>query len=103
MIDTSETGREAYIDGLKTIFFWSSMEKTQYINILKLKMTYLALLAFTDNVSAMIYLLEITKISKEIWIYLLIRNILIGEYLPSKLNYAAHNSLSKRQIPRTGS
>ena len=84
------------------------MEKTQHINILELKEVYSILLTFTKetkttNVHLQIYLswhifwrwrelgnLEMIRISKEIWIYLLSRNILItGEYLPSKLNYVA--------------
>ena len=101
--DTSKPGRKAYVSGLKTITFWSRMEKTQQINILKLKAIYVALLAFTketknatvqlhiDNISALTYLLkiggtqnlQIIKIYKEIWIYLLSRNISITGGVPA--------------------
>ena len=45
--DVSRTGWGAFANDLKTGVVWSSMEKTQHINILELTAIYLARLTFT--------------------------------------------------------
>ena len=47
--DACKTGWEAFANGLKIGGVWSSMEKTEHINILELKVIYLALMTFTKE------------------------------------------------------
>ena len=111
--DASKTGWRASCQGLTTRGVSSKQERSLYINVLLLAVK-LALLSFTktrvsqnqkralnfqiDNTTALRYLtkmggvksLEMIKLSKEIWDYLLSRGITIAiEYLSSKLNIIA--------------
>ena len=89
---------------------WTNQEKVKHINVLELLAVKLAILTFTktlkvtlihlqiDNITALSYLQkmggtkspELLEISKQIWEYLISRQIMITtEYLPSKLNLVA--------------
>ena len=105
--DASKTGCGTSCQGLTTGGIWSKQERSLHINVSELLAVKLALLCFTkhravrailfhiDNRTALRYLtklggvksLEIIKLSKEIWNYLLSRGITTTtEHLPSKLN-----------------
>ena len=109
-MDASKTGWGPSCQGLTTRGVWSKQERSFHINVLELLAVKLALLSFTknrkvtaihfqiDNTTALRYLtkmggvkpLEMIKLNKEIWDYLLSRGITITtEYLPSKLNITA--------------
>ena len=115
--DASKTGWGASCQGLTTRGVWSKQERTLHINVLELLAVKLALLSFTknrkvraihfqiDNATALRYLtkmegvksLEMIKLSKEIWDYLLSRGIIITtEYLPSKLNTIANRKFREK-------
>ena len=114
--DASKTGWVAFATGA----VWCSMGKTQRIIILELKAVYLALVdcnkkkkkkkkwySSTPNGHYICPDIssedggtrnsEIIRISKEILMHLLGRNIsIIGEYLPSKLNYIANHESQQK-------
>ena len=108
--DASKTGWGASCQGLTTRGVWSKQERSLHINVLELLVVKLALLSFTkkrevrpihfqiDNTTALRYLkkmggvksLEMIKLSKEIWNYLLSRGVTVTtKYLPSNLNIIA--------------
>ena len=108
--DASKTGWGASCQGLSTRGVWSKQERSLHINVLERLAVKLALLSFTksrkvrathfqiENTRALRYLtkmggvesLEMIKLNKKIWDYLLSRGITITtEYLPSKLNINA--------------
>ena len=95
--DPSKTGWGASSQGLTTPGVWSKRERSLHINVLELQALKLALLSFTknkeiramhfqiDNTTALRYLtkiegvksLEMIKLRKEIWDYLLSLGIAI--------------------------
>ena len=111
--DPSTKGWGAHCNGISTGGKWSKKEQQHHINVLELMAVKFAVLTFTKNLSnlsihiqmddkvALSYLLkmgggggyslELLKINKSIWHYLLSHGIIISaEYLPSKLNVRAN-------------
>ena len=109
-MDASKTGWGASCQGLTTRGVWSKPETSLHVNMLELLAVKSAPLSFTknrkvtaihfqiENTTALKYLtkmggvksLEMIKLSKDIWDYLLSHGITITtEYLPSKLNIIA--------------
>ena len=110
--DASLQGWGTSCQGLKTGGPWSVKKQNFHINVLELKTVKLAIMSFTlkekdailvhipmDNMTALSYFMkmrgtknqELTVISKEIWEYLLKRNITIStEYLPGSMNVEAN-------------
>ena len=108
--DASIKGWGAHCLGQSVGGQWTSQESSQHINLLELKAVHLALLIFSkirdmsavhlqmDNMTALSYLVrmggthskELTSIAKEIWDFLLKKQIKItAEYLPGVLNTQA--------------
>ena len=109
--DASLEGWGAYCLSHKTGGPWTFLEKKDHINVLELKAAKYAILTFTrmfpsaksvhirmDNMVALSYLVKmggtqnknLTLLSKEIWEYLIAKEITItAEYLPGSLNKEA--------------
>ena len=108
--DASIKGWGAHCLGQSVGGQWTSQESSQHINLLELKAVHHALLTFSkirdmsavhlqmDNMTALSYLVrmggthskELTSIAKEIWDFLLKKQIKItAEYLPGVLNTQA--------------
>ena len=109
--DASLEGWGAYCQGQKTGGPWTSQEKKDHINVLELRAVKYTILTFSrlhpkaqaihiqmDSIVALSYLVKMggtrnksrTVLSKEIWDYLLSKEITItAEYLPGLLNVEA--------------
>ena len=111
LTDASLEGWGAYCQGQKTGDPWTSQEKKDHINVLELRAVKYAILTFSrlhpkaqaihiqmDSIVALSYLVKMggtrnksrTVLSKEIWDYLLSKEITItAEYLAGLLNVEA--------------
>ena len=108
--DASMTGWGAFCQNQSAVGPWSIIERKCHINVLELRAVKLAIMIFTvnkkiqsihmrmDNMAALKYLVkmggtyskEMVDLSKEIWGYLLQKQItLTAEYLPGIMNVEA--------------